>query len=85
MKMSLASLFAAAGIAILSTAAASTSSRAEVEYPWCAISSSSGLGVPICDFATLEQCQVFLRGLSGFCRPNPRAVAPAQASRRGAR
>jgi len=85
MKMFLPSLFTAAGIAILATAAASTSGRAEVEYPWCVISSSSGLGVPICDFATLEQCQVFIRGLSGFCRPNPRAATQAQPNRRGAR
>jgi hypothetical protein len=85
MQKSLLSLSAAAGIAILATAATATSSRAEVEYPWCAISSSSGLGVPICDFATLEQCQDFIRGLSGFCRPNPRAVTQAPTARRTAR
>ena len=74
MRTSLLSLGAAAGVAISALPVTSTPSRAGIEYPWCVISSSGGLGVPICDFATLEQCQVFIRGLTGFCRPNPKAV-----------
>jgi Protein of unknown function (DUF3551) len=53
----------------------STSSRAEPVYAWCAVSSSGGLGQPLCHFATLEQCNAFLMGLNGSCRPNPRATA----------
>jgi hypothetical protein len=75
MKPVLLSISAAACIAAATAATTSMPARADVEFPWCVISSSGGLGVPICDFATLEQCQVFIQGLTGFCRPNPKAVA----------
>jgi hypothetical protein len=54
---------------------ASSAGRAEPVYAWCAVSSSGGLGQPLCHFVTLEQCNAFLLGLSGSCRPNPRAAA----------
>lgn len=62
-----------------------TPSRAEISYPWCAVSSANGLGQPLCHFATLDQCRAFLNGLTGDCRPNPRAAASEQTGRRGAR
>jgi hypothetical protein len=67
------------------TAVGPTSARAEIVYPWCAVSSSGGLGQPLCHFATLEQCMAFLNGLTGSCQPNGRAAAPAQTNQRGAR
>jgi hypothetical protein len=70
---------------VVATAVGPSSARAEIVYPWCAISSSAGLGQPLCHFATLEQCTAFLNGLTGSCRPNGRAVAPEQTNKRGAR
>ena len=83
MKTSLLTLSASAFVAIAAVAA--TPSRAETAYPWCAVSSTGGLGQPLCHFATLDQCMAFLSGLAGTCRPNPRATAPAPAGKRGAR
>jgi hypothetical protein len=86
MKTSLLSLSATAFVAIAATALASSASRAEAEYAWCAITSTGQAGGPSCYYATLEQCQAFLAGQAGFCQPNPRATALAsQVKRRGAR
>jgi hypothetical protein len=79
MKTFLLSLSTAAAFAMAATALA----RAQ-EYPWCASASQFG-GVPVCSFATLEQCQAFLQGQAGFCQQNARATPPAPAARRGAR
>ena len=85
MKTSLLSLSATAFVAIAATVLASSPSRAEVEYPWCAITSTGQAGGPSCSYATLDQCKAFLSGQAGFCEPNPRATAQAQMPRRGAR
>ena len=85
MKTFLLSLSATAFVAIAATALASSPSRAEVEYPWCAISSTGQSGTPNCYYATLDQCKAFLSGQAGFCQSNPRATAQAQVPRRGAR
>jgi hypothetical protein len=82
MKTSLLSLSAAAAIGAMALAA--SPARAEIEYPWCAITSLGG-GGPQCSYSTREQCQAFLAGQAGFCQPNARAAAQTQAPRRGAR
>ncbi len=85
MKTSLLSLSATAFVAIAATVLASSPSRAEAEYPWCAITSTGQSGTPNCYYATLDQCKAFLSGQAGFCQSNPRATAQAQVPRRGAR
>ena len=84
MKM-LLSLAATAFVAIAATSFASTPSRAEIEYPWCSITSAGQSGLPSCRYTTLDQCNAFLSGVTGFCQPNPRASANAQVIKRGAR
>jgi hypothetical protein len=56
-----------------------TEARAEVAYPWCAMSSIS-MGTQTCSFASLEQCRAYV-GSTGFCQPNAR-TAPAEKARR---
>lgn len=73
MKMSLFSLSAAAFVAAAAATLASSPVRAEVEYPWCAITSLSR-GTPMCDFATIDQCRAFIGGGAGFCQTNARAA-----------
>lgn len=72
-----------AAMALLSLAPAQ--GRAEVDYPWCSISSTGQSGMPACRFATVEQCQASIGGGAGFCQRNSRIVAREQAVRRGAR
>jgi hypothetical protein len=62
---------------------ASMPGRSEPVYPWCAVSSSAGLGQPLCHFATLEQCNAFLMGLNGSCRPNPQAATGGRTPGKG--
>jgi hypothetical protein len=83
MKISLAWLSVAAFA--IGLGFTSMSSRAEPVYAWCAVSSSGGLGQPLCHFATLEQCNAFLMGLTGSCRPNPRATAVGSTAGKGHR
>ena len=85
MRIRLRAHSAAVFLAIAVLALAAMAGRAEVTYPWCAVASSGGLGQPLCHFATLEQCMVFLNGLTGSCRQNPRAAAAEPASKRGSR
>lgn len=85
MKASLAALCASAFVAVAVMAVATTPVRAEIDYPWCAISSTGGLGQPLCHFATLAQCTAFLSGLAGSCRPNPRTTVQGQTGKHGAR
>ena len=85
MKTTLLSLSAGTFVAIAATALTSSPSRAEVEYPWCAVTSTGQAGGPSCYYATIDQCRAFLSGQAGFCQPNPRATAQAQVPRRGTR
>ena len=85
MKPSLLSFSAAAFVAIAATAFASTPSRAEIDYPWCSMTSTSQSGIPSCRYSTLEQCQAFLAGLGGSCQRNSRIIAQEQMGKRGAR
>jgi hypothetical protein len=77
-------IFSTAALAILTAIAAPATVRAEIAYPWCAVSSSGGLGQPLCHFATLEQCTAFLNGLTGSCRPNARAAVTQKQPGKGA-
>lgn len=81
MKTSVLALSVAAITVILLAAAPA---RAQ-DYAWCAVSSTNGLGQPLCHFATLDQCTAFLNGLTGSCRPNVRAPSTAQSPKRTAR
>ena len=57
-----------AAIAFLSAIA--TSTRAEIEYPWCAQYSGRGGGGRNCGFSTIEQCRATVSGIGGSCEPN---------------
>jgi hypothetical protein len=81
LRTSLLLLAPLAGAAVTIT----TPSRAEIEYPWCSVTSAGQSGTPSCRYATLEQCQAFISGVNGSCQPNPRATALPQAKRRGVR
>jgi hypothetical protein len=78
---------AATAAAIVAVALAGSPARAEIEYPWCSITSIGQSGMPACMYSTIEQCNAFIGGQAGFCQPNPRyvAAAPAQGKRRGRR
>jgi hypothetical protein len=82
MKTSLLSL--AAGAVVAAGVLAGSPARAQVDYPWCAITSLN-LGTPVCDYATLEQCRASIVGGGGFCQPNGRVAPQAQMPRRGYR
>lgn len=85
MKPSLLSLSAVVFVAIAAISFASTPGRAEIDYLWCSMTSTSQSGIPSCRYSTLEQCQAFLAGLGGSCQRNSRIVAQEQMSKRGAR
>jgi hypothetical protein len=72
MKILLSSLSAAAFVAI-AAASLATPSRAEVDYPWCSLSSTGQSGLPSCRFSTQAQCQASVAG-SGWCQRNSRIV-----------
>jgi hypothetical protein len=62
----------------LATMLASAQVRAEIDYPWCAMTSTGQSGKPSCVYATLEQCRAFLAGQSGSCVRNARIVVQEQ-------
>jgi hypothetical protein len=83
MRFALRTLGAACALATASFATCGTEARAEITYPWCAISSIS-MGTQTCSFANLDQCRAYVAS-TGFCHPNARYTAPAdaRAARRG--
>jgi len=83
MKASLLSLLSVAFVAIVATTFVPSPARAQVEYPWCAMSCPGG-GGPMCTYATLDQCRASLVG-SGYCEPNPRANASPATFKRNSR
>jgi hypothetical protein len=87
MKMSLFSISATAFLAIAAASLAGAPSRAEIDYPWCSNSPTSGGGGPVCRFTSLEQCQASVFGLNGYCTENARIVwqRQQQGPKRGAR
>jgi Protein of unknown function (DUF3551) len=46
-------------------------SAAMVIYPWCASYSGRGMGAENCGFVNFNQCLATVRGVGGFCKPNP--------------
>jgi Protein of unknown function (DUF3551) len=69
---------AGAFVALVASAIAATESRAEIDYPWCAMTSTGQSGKPSCVYSTLEQCRAFLAGQSGSCVRNARIVLQEQ-------
>jgi hypothetical protein len=63
------------------TSLAPAQGRAEIDYPWCAMTSTGQSGKPSCVYATLEQCRAFLAGQSGSCVRNARIVFQEQTAR----
>lgn len=68
MKTSLLSFSSAAFVAIAATSFAGSPSRAEIDYPWCSISSTGQSGIPVCRYTTLEQCRASVT--NGYCDRN---------------
>ena len=58
---------------VAGTVAAGTPAKA-AEWPWCAdIYDSNGGGTATnCGFASRQQCEDYISGMSGWCYPNPR-------------
>lgn len=51
--------------------------RAEVNYPYCAMTSGGyGGASDTCGFVTLEQCRQTISGGGGWCQVNPRYSGP---------
>ena len=48
-----------------------TTTTAAAGGQWCAVYTDKLGGTENCGFASLEQCQGQIRGLGGWCRPNP--------------
>jgi hypothetical protein len=77
-------------VAILALAALATltvpgAAQQRIEYPWCANYSggSDAGGGSNCGFTSFAQCLETLRGMGGFCDPNPfyQRSSPAPARR----
>lgn len=66
---------ALAALLLAASALAPRPAAAAFNYPWCALYAQSG-GVRSCAFATFEQCLDTVRGIGGYCAPNP-LIAPA--------
>ena len=62
-------IFVLAALATLTPATA----QEHIEYPWCANYGGGfdGGGGSNCGFTSFEQCMETLRGMGGFCDPNP--------------
>ena len=77
-----ATAFAAASLLALPAEAQKAKSRAPQvvakEYPWCA---RYGWTTSNCGFVTFQQCLDTIRGVGGFCEPNPRYNPPQQRRR----
>ena len=58
-----------------------SSSRAEVQYPWCA-QYRSQIGATNCGFVTYRQCLETISGVGGICTRNPAYRAPPRSQRR---
>jgi hypothetical protein len=46
-------------------------SAAMVIYPWCAVYGGRDGGAENCGFVNFNQCLATVRGVGGFCKPNP--------------
>jgi hypothetical protein len=76
-------LFAAVAIAAM---AALARPAAAIEYPWCAqYGGADGDGGRNCGFVTLEQCQLTVSGIGGFCERNLFYTGPTERPAKPAR
>ena len=71
--MKIATLIALVGVTLL---AGSSSSSAEVNYPWCIMTGGRDGGSMSCGYVSLAQCQQTRVG-TDMCVPNPRYQGPA--------
>jgi hypothetical protein len=77
-----------AAIAVAATAGLTTALPAQArDWPWCADYNGGrgGGGGSNCGFASWEQCQVNIRGIGGWCYPNPYLRAEMRPPRHGHR
>lgn len=60
-------------LAALTLLPSPAAAQQHIEYPWCANYSggASGGGGSNCGFTSFEQCLETVRGMGGFCDPNP--------------
>ena len=84
------SVLATAFLAVAAVSVSSVPCRAEIDYPWCSNSPTSGGGGPACRYTSLEQCQASAFATNGYCTENARVVwqrqqQPQQQPKRGAR
>ncbi len=79
MRLTRIVIFVLAALATL-TVAAMAPAQEHIEYPWYANygGGEGGGGGSNCGFSTFEQCLTTLRGMSGFCDPNPFYRPPSQ-------
>jgi hypothetical protein len=59
-------MFVLAGLSFANVTAASAQTL--YDYPWCA---AYNRDVKNCGFVTFAQCLATIRGIGGFCEPNP--------------
>ena len=65
-------------VALLAMVTLASPSRAEIQYPWCAIySGGRDGGGTNCGFSTWAQCRATISGIGGTCVAN--AAYPARA------
>jgi hypothetical protein len=62
----------ATGLASITLATMALAATDAAAAQWCAFYTGKALGgSENCGFVTMEQCQAQVRGLGGWCRPNP--------------
>lgn len=76
--------------ATMAAVAAVTAPAKAAEWPWCADMFEGGPGggtATNCGFISWEQCQTYISGMNGWCRPNPfyREERPRRRGERPAR
>jgi hypothetical protein len=66
-------------LAALATSAGTATAQERIEYPWCANygGGAAGGGGSNCGFTSFEQCLETIRGMGGFCDPNPFYKGPS--------
>jgi hypothetical protein len=62
-------VFASALAACLMAGGTGAHAQAGINQPWCGVTAG---GAEECVYRTLEQCEYFMRPISGDCSPNPR-------------
>jgi hypothetical protein len=63
---------------LVTTFGFATGASAQIYYPWCANYGGEEGGGTNCGWSTYEQCMVTIRGMGGFCAPNPFYTPPSR-------